>query len=170
MTYPPEILLRPKGWRPLGAVLGCVAFVLIGCLMVVDGASAGWPVIVLFGLAMSVPLLVLFRSYVRITQAGFTLRRVFRPLTYRWDEVAKVLVWETSRGPIVQPYVAVVLAEDCRRKTWWMRLQYCLHCFHICFPTSFGMTAHDLAALMDDYRQIAKQPTAPTGAPPSLPI
>lgn len=45
-----SLILRPRPWKWLGMLLGCLAFCGVAVLMLCDGRLAGWFCLAVFGL------------------------------------------------------------------------------------------------------------------------
>lgn len=160
----PDLVLRPKRLSQLGYFAICLAFTIGGALMIADGQWAGWFVAGFFGLGVvALPLTILpGASYLRLTPQGFTVCSMYRHHHFKWAEIEPCFPGVVSKRKMV----LFDLAEPGRfpRGRAVARL---LTGAEAGLSDTYGMTAEDLAALMNRWRDHALStdgmaaPTAP---------
>ena len=84
-----SLILRPRPWKWLGMLLGCLAFCGVAVLMLRDGRLAGWFCLAVFGLGSLIAALALLpgANYLRLDEEGFTFSSLFRAHHVRWADV-----------------------------------------------------------------------------------
>jgi len=149
-----ERTLYPSRRKRLKSLLICSFFVLVGLFMLKSSSFQGWPVIVFFGLCVVVNgvTLVPGSSYLRLTTRGFEVRNLFRTHTETWSHIDSFVAYanRTSRtrlvgfrfvvGQVVSPTTEV--ARRAARRIGGV---------DGALPDTYGMSAEDLAALMNEY-------------------
>lgn len=146
---PTTLTLRPSLRQWWWVFLVCAAGAVTGFVMVRDGETWGWPVLVFFGIGFWVPLLLLWprAAYLRLTQHGFEYKTLWRRRYHRWADIAAfgvarisgndMVVWQWAPG--VQPPAGT-------------RLSVALTGVEAALGDTYGMKAEQLAALMEEWR------------------
>lgn len=139
-----------------------LAFAAGGSWQVREGNAAGWFVMVFFGLSIMVfPLHLLARgNHLRLDQDGFTVAMVPVSRCYRWSEVDRFFVSDSS-GPAL---VVFDLPPACGRRSLNQRLTKRFLGYDDALPQTYGMAPDRLAELMNGWK------TRATGVAPSTPV
>ncbi len=86
---PDTVFLRTPRWKALLVLLGSVAFVAIGAVLVRQGEAFGWLAIAFFGLGVPVALIMLLgKSGLSLDRAGFEMPVFGGRRRYRWRDVS----------------------------------------------------------------------------------
>jgi hypothetical protein len=141
-----EQILRPSGWRYWGFLLIALIFVLIGGFMIRAGAPMGWLVTGSFGLGTAgLSFLTLpGASYLRLDPQGFTICTFYRKHPIRWSDVAGFGIATTG----LNETVGFDYVPGYRRRAHGRALAVAISGFEAALPSTYGMTAKELAALL----------------------
>ena len=147
---PPDLVLRPN--RLWGAVylLTCLGFAAIGGFMIAEGQGAGWFVAGFFGLGVAVFSIGLLpgASYLRLSAEGFTLCSLYRRRDFAWGDVGPFFP-----GVISGRKMVLFDFADSAYRPRWRAVARALSGAEDALPDTYGMTAGELAALMNDWRE-----------------
>ena len=140
----------PKKWQMCLFVAG--SFVLIGISMILmNGDFLSWFVTLFFLLVAGVALLQLFGtgSYLELDADTFTVTNIGRRTTERWEDCANFTAYRISRVE----QVAYDRVRDVDTHLGEMNRSISGRSSGL--PDTFGMTASDLAELMNAYQALA---------------
>jgi hypothetical protein len=152
------LLLRPRRLKWLLILAVSVAFTIAGGSMIRDGQAKGWFVISVFALStlISIGLLLPGRAYLRITPEGFEMRSLFRSLQLRWTDVAGFRAGRIGLNKMVLFNYAASYTRSPKARA----LATALTGTEAALPDTYGYTADDLAALLNDRRARAVRTSA----------
>lgn len=142
-----NLILRPRPWKWLGMLLGCLAFCGVAVLMLRDGRLAGWFCLAVFGLGSLIAALALLpgANYLRLDEEGFTFSSLFRDHHVRWADVqgfARVRVASNT-------LVGWCYREGREPKGRGVRLSLALAGCHAALPENYGLDADELARRLE---------------------
>ena len=144
------LTLRTKPIKMLLYLLGSLLFVVIGVLLLRD-TFVGWLGIGFFGLCSIVFALLLLpnASYLELTPEGFTIRSLFRSHSYSWTEIETFAVGYASR----MKTVVFNLSPFYENQHTLRKTNKKLFGFEACLPDTYGMSAEELADLMNTWKR-----------------
>jgi hypothetical protein len=148
-----ELTLRPKRLKYLLFALLSAGFAAVGMLMLRDGNPTGWVEILFFGAGALVFCVLLLpgSAYLKLDPGGFTLCSLFRSHSMRWFEVESFAAdWIGARKMVVFNYSKFHRGQDRLRK-----VASTIAGYEAALPDTYGLTAEDLAAVMNDWRRRA---------------
>jgi len=144
------ITLRTKPAKTLLYLFISLLFVVIGVL-IFNGTLIDWLGIGFFGLGCIVFVLQLLpnASYLRLTPEGFTICSLFRSHSYSWTEIDNFAFGYVSKMKTVvfnhsSPYKKQIALRKTNKK---------LFGFEACLPDTYGMSAEELADLMNTWKR-----------------
>jgi hypothetical protein len=148
--YRENRMLRPNKWAQLVLLVLSFTVVTIGLATILNDNSLGWLLVVPGAIItlVSTCLLLPGCSFLELTPEGFTLCRLFRRHTYRWNDVTRfgvVLVGQTPR--VVFQYADPTSQVPSRHVLKNRRSG-----FDAALPGTFRLAPEDLAVLMNDWR------------------
>ncbi len=128
----------------------CVAFTIIGGLMVYNHRPAGWFVAIVFGLGSIVFVVQLWpnSSYLLLEADGFTVRSLYRSHKYGWADVDYFAV--TRIG--VNKMVAFDFASDYEKGRRARRMAVGISGYEGALPDRYGMRPEQLADLLNEWK------------------
>jgi len=137
--------------KMLWLLVGSAAFVAGGVFAVPESPAAAWGAIVFFGLGVVVAVVNLLPggSYLELEQRGFTTCSLFRKSFLRWHDIAEFYPFSVG-GP--REMVAVRFAPGYRELAAARSLMTRLAGAEGALPDTYGMSAADLAALLNKVR------------------
>jgi len=144
------ITLRTKPTKALLYLFVCLLFVVIG-VSIFKGALIDWFGIGFFGLGCIVFVLQLVpnASYLRLTPEGFTMCSLFRSHSYRWTETKTFAARYVSHmKTVVFNYSPSYTKQIAMRK-----MNKKLFGVESCLPDTYGMSAEELADLMNKWKR-----------------
>ena len=152
----------------------CLAFALGGIVLIIYGnAIVGWLGLVFFGFGSIVFLvnLVTGATQLRLDADGFTVRALYRSRSWRWSDIGEFSVGRVGRPRLrlsLPLAIAGIDLEGIEMVVWTYspsyseppnlrrRVQAALEGTSNDFlPDRFGMSANDLADLMNQWKQDA---------------
>jgi hypothetical protein len=119
--------------------------------MVREGDSTGWAAILFFGTGGIVFCLLLLpgSAYLKLDPAGFTICSLFRTHSIRWQEVDSFEVARiASRKMVVFNFSNLHRGPEFARK-----LASKISGYEGALPETYGLSAEELAAVMNRWRQ-----------------
>jgi len=142
------ITLRPGKTKALLLALLSLAFLAIGLQMVEKQVLIGQVLVVFFGIGTVVSLVPLIPSafYLKLTQEGFEVCKLFKKSFTRWDEVGSFTVSYTSTSK----FVVFNYTDKSRKRA---RTSQALAGYDAALPDSFGMKVEELADLMNKWKK-----------------
>jgi hypothetical protein len=146
-----ELTLRPNRLRYLLFMTSSAGFVAGGALMVREGDPMGWAGILFFGAGVIVFCVLLLpgSAYLKLDPAGFTVCSLFRAHSTRWYEVNSFEVGRIGgRKLVVFNFSNLHRGQGFARK-----LSSAIGGYEGALPETYGLSAEDLAAMMNDWRQ-----------------
>jgi hypothetical protein len=148
-----ERVLRPNRWKVLVLLAVSLVFTAIGVGMAADGRWMGWVAVGFFGLGVVVFTVQLLpgSASLRLGPDGFVICSLFRPSTCRWSDVARFGVGTV--GP--KRMVVFDFAPNARGSVALRRLATALSGWEGALPDCYGMSAEELAALLNAYKEAA---------------
>lgn len=143
--------LRPRAWKWLGMLLGCLAFCAIAVLMLRDGRAMGWFRLAVFGLGGLVAAVALLpgANYLRLDEEGFTFCSLFRAHRVRWADVEGFATVRVASSPMV----GWLYREGREPQGRGVRMSLALAGCHAALPENYGLGAAELAQLLERLRQ-----------------
>ncbi|MGO9258307.1 MAG: hypothetical protein ACLQU1_18620 [Bryobacteraceae bacterium] len=146
------LVLRPAKWKSIACLVGSLAFAAFGARVAVsNGGIVVWLCVSFFALCSAVFLVQLIpgSSYLRLTAEGFDVCTMFR----KWPRI----LWSSASNfravsipPSFTRLVVFDLDEPARRTL--SRLNRGLAGADAGLPDTYGMSAQDLASLMNAWR------------------
>lgn len=148
------VTLRTSRKKMLLMLLGSLMFVAVGLWMQADHPVSGYASIIFFGLCAVVSCVNLFpnSSYLRLTREGFTICSMFRCRSIEWRHVSnfgvtrigtrKMVGWNPLHAPSK-------LGKTTKR----------MFCYVSALPETYGLSAEELAELMNRLRDDYTAPT-----------
>jgi hypothetical protein len=132
-------------------LVGCAAFVAGGVFMLPTRPAAAYGAIVFFGLGIVVAVVNLLpgSSYLELEQRGFTLCTLFRKTFHPWEDIAEFFPFSMQGA---KPMVALRYAPTYRRQSTARSFAKQLAGAEGALPDTYGMSAADLAALLNRVR------------------
>jgi hypothetical protein len=102
MQSPDTVVLRPGRLKWAGIGLVCLLFTVVGVWLGLSGNKMGWGAI-FFGLGVLISTVSLLpnATYLRLTDEGFTICSMYRPHTYRWQDVSGFAVGQACTNKMV---------------------------------------------------------------------
>jgi hypothetical protein len=143
-TFP--IVLRASRRKQLLLLLLCLAFVVIGVMMVRDGDSMGYFCGGLFavGAVVFVVNMLPNASYLRLDEEGFTFCSLFRAHTVRWADIQEFgLVTIRLKRMVAWNFVAGYIPNP-----GWRSVSRAVGGFEAALADTYGRSASDLLAIM----------------------
>ncbi len=154
-----ELILRPNRRRYLLLLLSCAGLA-AGALTARKSDPINWVGILLFGSGVIVFSLLLLpgSAYLKLDSAGFTLCSLFRAHSTGWCEVDSFQVGRIAgRKMVVFNFSNLHPRQRVLRK-----LSSALSGYEAGLPETYGgLSAEELAAMMNDWRERARRPAAP---------
>ena len=160
-----EVTLRPNRLRYLLLMTVSAGFAASSVVMVSEGHSTGWSGlaawtgILFFGGSAIVfcVLLIPGSAYLRLDKTGFTVCSLFKVHSTRWHEVDSFEV-----GTIVGRKLVVFNFSDLYgRQKLARKLSSAISGYQGALPETYGLSAEELSAMLNDWRQRDAPPTAP---------
>jgi len=147
---PDTLLLRPSRRKSLLLLAIGVAFTASGVMLVRDGKTTGWFVLIFFGpcTVIFIGLLLPNAAYLRLTPEGFEVRSLFRTFRQRWSDVAS---FHASRVGL-NAMVMIRFAPSYKRQPTARAISTALTGGEGGLPDTYGHSAKDLAALLNAWR------------------
>jgi hypothetical protein len=126
-------------------------FVAGSALMVREGDPVGWAGILFFGAGVIVFCLLLLpgSAYLKLDPAGFTVCSLFRAHSTRWYEVDSFEVGSIGRHKLV----VFNFSNLHRGQEFARKLSSAIGGYEGAPPETYGLSAQELAAMMNDWRQ-----------------
>jgi len=153
--FPGPVTLRPSRGKWLLLFAISFAFSFGGCLMVRDGASGGWFVLIFFGFCTLISIVVMLpgASALTLDRDGFEVKRMYRGDRTRWRNASG---FTTARLP-PHSHAMVVYDDASQARGMIASTNIALTGRNAGLPDTFGMEPDDLATLMESWRQRAVQ-------------
>jgi hypothetical protein len=145
------LVLRPSARDTLAPAGVCLAFAVLGAVIIVANGSAwGWAALAFFGLGAIVlgASLLPGVSELRLDREGFAVRSLFRTGRYRWNDVK-------SFRPVTIPPSGTVrvgfdFSSNVRPAAAW--LSGSLAGVEACLPDNYGLRPQELANVLAVWR------------------
>lgn len=152
----PERILYPKKIKSILLLILCIAFVVIGVLMINDGQKVGWFVAITFllGVVTFVINLVPKSSYLKLDESGFEICSLFRTHKYNWSDIAFFTVGRISHNKMVMFNFSATYERQKRARKIATAISGTEGALH----DTFGLKAQELADLMNSYRDTYAAP------------
>jgi hypothetical protein len=149
-SAPETLVLRPSRVKALVMLVIGAVFTASGVLMVRDGKTMGWFVLVFFALCTVIFLSLLLpnSAYLRLTPEGFEIRSLFRSFRNQWSDVASFRAGRVGLNPMVM----ITFAPTYARGRTARAVADALTGGEGGLPDTYGHSAKDLAALLNDWR------------------
>lgn len=144
------VVLRPGRlkWACVGLLF--VLLAAIGVWLAASGSMLGWGLAIFFGLGVlvSVAMQLPGGSYLRLTDEGFTMCTLYRPCTYRWEEVSAFEV-----GRVLNNRMVLFDLEGAHRPAAGLRsMNRRLAGREAALPDNYGLSLEALADLMNRFK------------------
>ena len=159
MVAETELTLRPNRRRYLLNMTLAAGFVAAGALTIRKGDPRSWAAILFFGFGVIVFGLSLLpgSAYLRLDPTGFTVCSLFRAHSTSWFEVDSFEVARIrGRKLVVLKYSSLHRGQEFVRK-----LAVAIGLHEGALPETYGLSAEELAAMMNDWRVRARRPAVP---------
>lgn len=150
--FPGPVTLRSSRFKGLFLLAVSLTFSFGGYLMVRDGASGGWFVLLFFGLCLLVAVLMLLPGANGLTldRDGFETRSMYRSAYTRWQDATG---FSTAR--VSASHVSVIY-DDARIKPGVLAATNVkLSGRNAGLQDSYGLKGEQLASLMESWRERA---------------
>jgi hypothetical protein len=155
-----ELVLRASRRKWLAILVACVVSTFAGFHMVVGGAWVGLFLLGFFGFGTVVAVATIIRpTQLRIDSDGVTLVQPWRRTRYDFKGCSEFRIWRSGYGSSMvvfddqsadrAPGVLSILNDKLSGSNSW-------------FPNTFGVSARELAALLNDRRQRVVEHLAPS--------
>ncbi len=158
--FPGPVTLHPSRKKWLLVFLGGAVFSAGGILMIRSGETVGWAVLVFFALVAIVAAAVMLPGAGRLVldRAGFEAKVLFRGYRKRWSDT-RGFVATTIPGP---GNTRLVAYDDLTQGGGMMNdLNVAITDRNAALGDTFGLSADDLARLMEQWRERALAPSGP---------
>lgn len=154
------MMLRPSRGKALLMLVIGVAFMASGVFMVREGRAWGWFVLIFFGLCtlIFITLLLPNAAYLRLSPEGFEIRSVFRSFRNKWSDVASFHAGRVGLNPMVMIRFAPSYAPGRKARA----VSAALTGGEGGLPDTYGRSAKDLAALLNEWRARYAGPVTPS--------
>lgn len=147
MNYNSEIVLRSGRSKYFRSLLSSLAFTAFGIKLAMQSHSAiGWVIAIVFGFAALASLIPILpnQSYLKLDKYGFTIRSMFQTNKIRWNEVENFEAQKRySKRSVVYSFL--------KKKRNYVNVENLVGKQEM-LPDIYGMEAHALAELMEDFR------------------
>ena len=166
MVAETELTLRPNRRRYLLNMALAAGFVAAGDLMIRKGDPRGWAGILFFGFGVIVYVLLLLpgSAYLRLDPTGFTVCSLFRAHSTGWFEVDSFEV-ARMRG---RKLVVFNFSNLHRGQEFVRKVAVAIGWHQGALPDTYGLSAEELAAIMNDWRQRRGHPSFASDKQPIL--
>jgi len=144
---------RKRVWLLL--VAGPV-MIAVGVMLIQEKMFHGWFAAVIGGLCIPLGLAMLHPRFGQLTidEQGFESRWLRARLRFEWDQVAAFGVIELKqKGITVGRYVGITIAPGAGKSRIGSTLNRLASGYDSSLPDNFGLSAEDLARLLEIYRQ-----------------
>lgn len=144
------LILRPSKIR-MGLFLAlCLAFTVVGGLMIYGNQRAGWYVVIVFGLGSLVFAVQLLpgSSYLLLEPDGFTVRALYRSQKYGWAEVERFGVTHIGGNKTV----AFDFSSEYGKGRVARRVAAGISGYEGALPDTYGMKPEQLAELLNEWK------------------
>jgi hypothetical protein len=157
---PETMTLRPSRGKALLMLLIGVVFTASGILMVRDGRTMGWFVLIFFALCtvIFVTLLLPNAAYLRLSPEGFEIRSIFRSFRNKWSDVTSFHAGRVGLNPMVLITFAPSYAVGRKARA----VSSALTGGEGGLPDTYGRSAKELAALLNEWRARYAGPVTPS--------
>jgi hypothetical protein len=166
MTRNDDLVLCPDLKHLLGAIAGCAVFVALSFGLLDREPFVALLGMGFFGLGGLVALIALLPGScsLRLSRSGFTVRKFFCPTHYHWADVSPFSVCMYGFERVAFNFTGVYKVGG------WGRLSQDTTGYAMNLPCNFGgLTAEELAALMNDWRNRSESAHAESETLPKLP-
>jgi hypothetical protein len=143
-------MIRPPKWGQLVLFVVSFSVLTVGVGTILNDNSLGWLLLVTGAIItlVSICLLLPGCSFLELTQEGFTLCRLFRRETFRWNDVTRFGVVLVGQRPKVVFQNADPTSKVPPHRVFKNRPSG----FEAALPGTFGLGPEVLAVLMNDWR------------------
>lgn len=151
--------LSPPRSSAIKLLAGCLTFVAIGVAMAGAGKPIGFVTVAFFGLGIPVAVFQLLpdRCYLLLEDAGFTIRSVFHTWSIRWEDVRSFSVVTLRHGGLtIRRSVGFDFSPSYERSRTRRAIARRLGGSEGGLPSTYGMTAEELVALLEARRLAAQ--------------
>jgi hypothetical protein len=152
---PQYLKLRSSKKKHVQIFVICLVFVACGVWMTQDKdifyCIVGWISVVFFGAGVPIAGIHLFvpsRSYMELSNKGFTICTFFRKYFYRWDEISNIGVGVISFNKMV----LFNFSEKFKRAKGTRKVLRFISGAEAGFHDTFGLKAEELAKLMTEFK------------------
>jgi hypothetical protein len=144
-----RVVLRPSRWKWTSVLLISAAFTALCVSAIRDGDGWAWLGLGLFGLGISTSLLMLAgKVKLVLTPEGFTMRNLVNAVTYRWSDIDGFYVAPAG----IKTIVAWTYSPSVDRDRLARGVNRAFGLPEAGLGDTFGMSASDLAELMNTWR------------------
>jgi hypothetical protein len=159
MVAETELTLRPNRRRYVLLLLSCIGFVVGALTARKSDPIIGWFGILFFGSGVIIFGLLLLpgSAYLKLDSAGFTFCTLFRAHSTCWYQVDSFQVARIAgRKMVVFNFSNLHPGQRVLRK-----LSSTVSGYEAGLPETYGLSAEELAAMLNDWRERARRPTVP---------
>ncbi len=147
-------ILRPSKLKTIAFLIVSLALTVGGFFMIEEKGFMGWITFICFGLASIVFLLQFIpnSTYLKLTHDGFEVRSLFRSHFTPWDQILQF------KAGYLGPNKGVVYDYSFKhqKQATGKKISKLLAGNEGGLPETYGMSAKDLAALMNEWKAKSK--------------
>ncbi|MEM6687019.1 MAG: STM3941 family protein [Bacteroidota bacterium] len=146
-----EKILYPSKVKSSMLVIISLIFTLGGAFMIAAGDTIGWLVSGFFGICLVVAIVGMFpkANYLKLHKSGFELCSLFRKTKYQWEDVHMFKV----KKMYVNTMVMFNFSEQFQQHITMRKVNTKLSGSEGALPDTYGLTAKELASLLNTYQQ-----------------
>jgi len=143
--------IYPKKTRWLGVLLGSLAFVAGGILMIRNGDWKGWLAAAFFGLGIPVSLIQLYskKLSLKVSEDGIEIGSLFRTTRLQWPDISEFgVITVRHHGFTVNKMVGLNYSPEYERLSKARAVAKALSGYDGALPDTYGFSAEELAELL----------------------
>ncbi|HTT06830.1 MAG TPA: STM3941 family protein [Steroidobacteraceae bacterium] len=151
VPLPLPAVLKPRKRRLVWLLVGCAAFVAMSCFVLRKNEPAGYAGMAFFGLGVLVAGVSLLpgSAFLQVTHEGFTYCSLYRRHHTAWHDVKEFRPIIVGTKAMVGWNYNAVANHHLRLR----RVSAAIAGVEAALPDTYGMTASDLATLLNDLLQ-----------------
>jgi len=150
-----ELTLHSSKKKYLLLLAVSIIFTWAGMAMISDGETAGWLPFIFFGLGILVSIVTMLpgASYLRLSTEGYEVCSLFRKHTVKWRDIGPLGVGISSGNKMVVFDYSPSYTEHVSSR----QLAKNMTGFEGALHDTFGMSAEELAEVMNEWRETCLQ-------------
>ena len=146
-----EILtLYPSKIKHFLYLIGSLAFIVIGVILILNGQSVGWFPFTFFGICIIVFIINLIpgSSYLHLSKDGFKIRTLFRDQVIKWSDV------KSFRSGYIGPNKSVVFHFSSEHKEHQEAKKWAKSLAGVegALPDTYGKSPKELADILNEWK------------------